>query len=228
MSLLRRARARRALHAPTSRAAIGRRRRRRRRSREPWAAASGGGGRSTGCSRSTSARTCPDDLIAKIDIATMAHAPRGALAVPRPRADGVRGLDPRRAEGARHARRSGSCARRCAPGCRTRSSTAPSRASACRWPSWLRGDLRGMVARRPARPRYARPRLLPEDAVSPLLARHAAGADGDAPDLGAARARALAPRVRRPRLEQLPARRPRRGIGESGERCRGDRSSGPV
>ena len=72
------------------------------------------------------------DLIAKIDIATMALRARGALAAPRPRADGARRLDPRRAQGPRRARRSGSCARRCAAGCPTTSSTGPSRASRSR------------------------------------------------------------------------------------------------
>ena len=67
----------------------------------------------------------------------------GALALPRPRADAVRGLDPGADEAARDARRRWSCATPCAPGCRTRSSTAPSRVSRCRWPSWLRGELRG-------------------------------------------------------------------------------------
>ena len=45
---------------------------------------------------------------------------------------------------------------------------------------WLRGDLRGVVARGAARPRDARPRLLsPRTLIAGLLDRHAAGADDD-------------------------------------------------
>ena len=66
----------------------------------------------------------------------------GALAVARPRADGARGLDPGRAEGPRAARRSGSCARPCAAGSRTTSSTAPKQGFSVPLGDWLRGDLR--------------------------------------------------------------------------------------
>ena len=104
---------------------------------------------------------------------------RGPLALPRPRADAARRLDPRLAARSAARRRSGSCARRCGAGCRTRSSTARSRASACRCragcaptcASWARDVL---LDRETLDRGYFEP-----DAVSRLLDRHAAGADGD-------------------------------------------------
>ena len=142
---------------------------------------------------------------------------RGALAVPRPRADGARRLDPRRPEGPRVARRSGSCARRCAGGCRTRSSTAPSRASPCRCraigcattcaagrarscsiaSSLDRGYFEPKAVRAPARPPRGRRRRRGQRIWALLDAR------------------ALAARVRRPRAG---ARRPRRLTLRSGGR----------
>ena len=79
--------------------------------------------------------------------------PRGALAVPRPRADAARRVDPGGAEGARLARRSGSCARRCAawlPGRPPRPAQAGLLGAAVA--PGCATDLRELGARDPARP----------------------------------------------------------------------------
>ena len=186
--------------------------------------------RARGASR---ARTRVIDVMLDVDVADLpARRPAGedghrddgvvaggALAAARPRADGVRRVAARRATRSAAARRRSLCAARCAAGCPTRSSTRPSAASACRWPtgsaascaSYARDVLldrrraRARLLPRGLRPRAARP---PRAGVAGPLAGH----------LDAAHVRALAPRVRRrgraqrrssaPESRRLPKRRP--------------------
>ena len=118
------------------------------------------------------------DLIPKVDIATMAYA----LEARSPFLDHeLMELAARIPAGlkVRAPRRSGSCARRCAAGCPTTSSTARSRASWCRCPrgcaaTCARGHATSCSTPARWRAGYFRP-----DALTGLLDRHAAGADAD-------------------------------------------------
>ena len=136
---------------------------------------------STGCSRSTSTTYLPGDLIAKVDIATMAYALEARSPLLDHELMRVRRRRCRPTSSCAAGRRSGSCARRCAAGCPTRSSTGPSRASRSRSSDWFRGELADMVARRAARPGARSTAATSAPARSQrLLDRHAAGTDDDA------------------------------------------------
>ena len=136
-------------------------RRRAMRSPRRWAAASGAERRRPDARGRRRRPTCVGDLIAKIDIATMAHALEARSPFLDHELMELAASIPADAQGPRRARRSGSCARRCAAGCPTTSSTARSRASRVPLVELAARRPARMVARRPARPRDARPRLLP-------------------------------------------------------------------
>ena len=144
-----------------------------------WAAASGAVGRRPDA-RGRRRTYLADDLIAKIDIATMAHALEArspfldhelmelAASIP---------ADSRCAA----ARRSGSCARRCAAGCRTTILDRPKQGFSVPLVELAARRTCGAGRARSCSTRHARTRLLRAAPPSRgLLDRHAAGADGDA------------------------------------------------
>ena len=150
------------------------------------------------CSRSTSTPTCP----ATCSRRSTSRPWRYALEARSPLLDHelmeLAASLPADAQGARRREEVRSCARRCAAGCRTRSSTGPSRASACPSPtgcaaSCARGRATSCsTAQRATAAASARTR-------SPACStEHARRQRRHGHPLGAADARALAPRVHRP------------------------------
>ena len=135
---------------------------------------------STGCSRPTSSTYLVDDLIAKVDIATMAHGLEARSPLLDHELMELAASIPGAPQGPRRRRRSGSSARRCAAGCPTTSSTVPSRASPSRSARWLRDDLRTWASDILLDPATLDRGHFRPEAVRGLLDRHAAGADGDA------------------------------------------------
>ena len=187
-----------ALYTPELRRGARRPPRRRRDRRAPGRAASGDRRWSTGCSRSTSRTYLVDDLIAKIDIATMAHGLEARspfldhelmeLAASIPAELKVRGareeVDPARGAArlaaGRHPRPPQAGLLGAAVRLAARRPAAAGRARSCSTPGSLgRGYFEPAAVRAAARPPRRRRRR-----------RRQA-------DLGAAHARALAPRVRR-------------------------------
>ena len=123
---------------------------------------------------------------------------RGALAVPRPPADGARRLDPGRAARSAAARRSGSCARRCAPWLPGEILDRPKQGFSVPLSSWLRNELQGWARDILLDPGtlergYFEPEAV-DGAARPPRGRRRRRREAH---LGAAHARALAPRVRR-------------------------------
>ena len=104
---------------------------------------------------------------------------RGALAIPRPRADGVRRVDSRRRSRSAAPRRSGSCAKRLRGWLPDEILDRPKQGFGVPLSGWLRGDLRAwsrelLLDRETLDRGYFR-----RDAIAGLLDRHAAGRDDD-------------------------------------------------
>ena len=124
--------------------------------------------------------TCPATCSSKMDIATMAHSLEARSPLLDHELMEFAASLPAELQGARRREEGGPARGAARLAARTRSSTGPSRASRVPLADWLRGELRELRARRPARPgaRVDRGYFEP-DAVARLLDRHAAGGDDD-------------------------------------------------
>ena len=117
----------------------------------------------------------PDDLLVKMDIATMASSLEARSPLLDHELMEFAASLPRRAQGARARRRRSCCAARCAAGSPTRSSTRPSAASACRSATGSAASCASfardvLLDRRAVERGWFR-----QDYVRELLDRHAAG-----------------------------------------------------